>query len=123
MNELIYEYTRAQAIDDGNLIDVSEMAEEVGIKYPVSLTWAVWSKYVEVPEEVKGEQDKQGRLWDILMMFRMAARRSDGGQWLRFQLVVKNEAGEPPKPVTLNAHCGPGDTLDPVITIMLPGED
>jgi hypothetical protein len=27
------------------------------------------------------------------------------------------------KLVTLKAHCGPGDNLEPVITIMLPDQD
>ena len=47
--EIIYAYTRAQAIEDGELVDVSETARESGIKFPVAVTRAVWAKYVEIP--------------------------------------------------------------------------
>ena len=42
-------YTRADAIADGVLNDVSEIAKEAGIRYPVAMTSAAWSECVEVP--------------------------------------------------------------------------
>ena len=47
--DLLYAYTRAQALADGVLVDVTTTAQEAGIKYPVALTRAVWCRYVEVP--------------------------------------------------------------------------
>jgi hypothetical protein len=117
----IFVYTRAQAIADGVLVDVSKMAQEAGIKYPTALTSAVWAEYVQVPEGVEG-QDEAGRLWDILFMFRLAAKRAAGRSEILFELVVQND-NTTPKPVTLKVICGPGDTLDPVLTILLPDED
>src|SRR5947209_19701172 len=87
--EVIYAYTRAQALEDGVLVDVSEMAKEAGIKFPVALTSAVYGKYVEVPAGVVG-QDERGRLWDILWMFRCAAAKFNGSTLL-FKLHVRNE--------------------------------
>src|SRR5713226_2372951 len=75
--DVIYAYTRAQALEDGVLVDVSETAKEAGINFPVALTATVWGQYVEVPEGVTG-QDETGRLWDILWMFRCAAVRFNG---------------------------------------------
>ncbi len=118
---VIDRYTRAEAIQDGVLIDVSEMAQEAGIKYPTAFTSAVWADYVRVPEGVTC-QDEQGRLWDILNMFRFAAKKIKGKDILRFEVLVKNN-NRKPKLVSLKAICGPGDTWDPVITIMLPDED
>ena len=120
--EVIYTYTRAQALEDGVLIDVSETAKEAGIRFRVALTATVYAKYVEVPEGVTG-QDETGRLWDILWMFRCAAAKFDGSTLL-FKLHVRNDNrdGTPPL-VTLKAECGPGDDAEPVITIMLPEED
>ena len=120
--EVIYAYTRAQALEDGVLIDVSETAKEAGIKFSVALTATVYGQYVEVPEGVTG-QDETGRLWDILWMFRCAAAKVDGSTLL-FKLHVRNDNqdGTPPL-VTLKAECGPGDDVEPVITIMLPEED
>ena len=119
--EVISTYTRAQAIEDGELADVSSTAREAGIKYPVAMTRAVWMKYVEVPKDVEG-QDEAGRLWDVLWMFKIAARRGNGGSVLDFSLLVRNNNIRP-EPVDLKAICGPGDTPEPVITIMLPEED
>lgn len=122
--EVIYAYTRTQAIEDGVLVDVSEMAKEAGIKFPVALTAGVYGRYVEVPDGVMA-QDPAGRLWDILWMFRCAAGRSQGDT-LQFQLYVRNhncERLDRRDLVTLKANCGPGDNGEPVITIMLPDED
>ena len=39
--EVISSYSRAQAIEDGVLVDVSTVAKEAGIKFPVAMTAAV----------------------------------------------------------------------------------
>ena len=36
-------YTRAQAIDDGILVDVSDTAREAGFNIPVAVTRTVWN--------------------------------------------------------------------------------
>ncbi|MHB8954583.1 MAG: DUF6573 family protein [Pirellulaceae bacterium] len=120
---VIYAYSRAQAIADGVLIDVTETALEAGLKLPTALTAAVWTEYVAVPEGVIG-QDEQGRLWDILWMLRCAIVKSRPAETnqLDYQLLVRNN-NECPEPVTLKAVCGPGDQAEPVLTVMLPHED
>jgi hypothetical protein len=118
--EVIYAYTRAQAIEDGVLIDVGDMAKEAGFKMPIALTAAVWAGYVRVPEKAEG-QDEKGPLWDILNMLRFAIRKGGNDSLLRFTVYVNNDCR--PKPVELKAVCGPGDDAEPVITIMEPHED
>ena len=122
--EVISSYSRAQAIEDGVLVDVSTVANEARIKFPVAMTATVWGQYVEVPEGVKC-QDEARRLWDILWMFRCAAAKFDGDTLL-FKLYVRNHnRGRLDRRdlVTLKAVCGPGYDAEPVITIMLPDED
>jgi hypothetical protein len=122
--EVIYAYTRKQALGDGVQIDVSEVACEAGLKFPVYLTRAVWENYVRVPEDVRC-QDESGRLWDIVWMLRCAARRTSGPHML-FRLHVRNDNRDRTPPlVTLKAVCGPRDIDDPqpAITVMLPDED
>ena len=122
--EVISSYSRAQAIEDGALVDVSTVAKEAGIKFPVAMTATVWGQYVEVPEGV-GCQDESGRLWDIVWMFRCAAAKFDGDTLL-FKLYVRNhnrERLDRRDLVTLKAICGPGDNGEPVVTIMTPEED
>ena len=72
--EVIYSYSRAQAIEDGVLVDVSEMATEAGFKHPTALTRAVWDDCVRVPEGLS-DQDEEGRLWDVLWMSAFAIRK------------------------------------------------
>ena len=47
---VIFAYTRAQAIDDGILVDVSETAREAGFKIPVAVTRTVWNRLIALPE-------------------------------------------------------------------------
>jgi hypothetical protein len=122
--DLIHRYTRADAIRDGVLIDVSATAKEAGFKYPVALTAAAWAQCVAVPPGVLC-QDEAGRLWDVLTMLRLAVREQSGGaRELRFAVHVRNDSrnGTPPL-VRLKALCGPGDKGEPVLTVMLHDED
>ena len=121
--DLIHRYTRAQALADGVLIDVSTVAREAGITYPVALTSAAWGRCVTVPPGVEC-QDEAGRLWDVLFLLALAIHRSDGGAEVRFGVHVRddNSEGTPPL-VRLKAVCGPDDQGEPVVTVLLPEED
>ena len=123
--EVIYSYTRKQAIEDGVLIDVSEMAREAGIKYPVAVTSAVYYEYI-VPGErlINDGQSIEGRLWDVLWMFRINAQKNPS-DIMMFCVLFVMPSGNNSQLVTvkLKAVCGPGDMGEPVITIMKPEED
>ena len=124
--EPIHTYTRAQAIEDGVLVDVSDRGQEAGFRIPVALTRAVWDDCVawkEADSRRQTYQDESGRLWDVLWMCSRAARR--GGREIRFQVyrIRRGGRGIQPRLVTLKAICGPGDQGEPVVTIMLPDED
>lgn len=131
--EVISSYGRAQAIEDGVLVDVSEMAKQAGIKHSVALTTAVYDEYVSVPKAMEGLQDESGRLWDVLWMYSWAVRSGmiKGSQGLfevSFLMWDSKEVDEErlaagQKTVTLKAVCGPNDDGSPCITIMLPDED
>lgn len=130
--EVIYQYTRAQAIEDGVLIDVTATAKEIGIKYPVALTTAVYDEYVVVPKALKGMQDEAGRLFDILWMYAWAVRIGEisGNQglfsvsFLMYETKsISEQARARQETITLKAVCGPGDDSSPCITVMLPNED
>lgn len=122
-------YTRAQAIEDGQLIDVSEIAHEAGFKYPVALTAAVWADCVAWTDDDNKKQtyqDESGRLWDVLFMASHGIQTSKtSGDRLSFQLYRVPCDGRSTKAVliTLKLIAGPGDTPEPVITILLPNED
>ena len=121
--DLIHRHTRADALRDGVLIDVSATAREAGFKSPVALTAAAWAKCVAVPLGVAC-QDEAGRLWDVLTMLRFAAGGPGGAaSEVRFGVHVRNDNRERTPPlVRLEAVCGPGDKGEPVITVLLPDE-
>ena len=124
---VIFGYTRAQAISDGVLIDVSAMAKQAGFTGPVAMTSAAWSDCVEWSDRDSNRQtyqDESGRLWDVLCMAHLAASRAQGGT-IAFALlrVPRGGKGHMPRKLTLHMHIGPGDAAEPVITVMMPGED
>jgi hypothetical protein len=121
--EVIHSYTRADALRDGVLVDAGAIASEVGFKYSVALSRAAWEKCVAVPSGIIG-QDEVGRLYDVLHMLAASIRRGEDATTVSFAVHVRNSnrRGVPPL-VPLYAVCGPGDEGEPVITIMLPGED
>lgn len=120
--EVIYTYTRQQAIEDGLLIDVSQTAREAGFKYPVAVTQAVWTELITPDEADRTQgQSETGRLWDVLWMCYLAARRSRAQSQIMFSVeAVRDNHRET---VKLKALCHPGDRGEPVVTIVLPDED
>ena len=122
--EVIFSYTRKQALADGVQVDVSAMAKEAGIKFPVFLTRTVYDSYVTVPPNVF-DQEWRGRLWDIVWMTRIAIQKSQpGDDRIVVELFVRND-NRAPRLVKLVAVCGALDIDDaqPAITILLPDED
>ena len=121
--EVIYAYTRSQAVADGEQVEASKLAAEAGIRFPVFLTRGVFDQFVAVPEGVEG-QDETGRIWDILNALRFAIHLSRAGaDRLPFALYVRND-NQRARLIKLVATCGALDMDDPqpAITVMLPDE-
>ena len=121
---VIYSYSRAQAIEDGVLADVSELAKEAGFTVPVAITSAL---HELVNDTAAFGQSYEGRLWDVLSMLRFAIKASKGGEQLRYRVLFRTK---PPKGgheynlnKVLKSISGPGDQGEHVITIMLDHED
>ncbi|MCC6898771.1 MAG: hypothetical protein IT377_07335 [Polyangiaceae bacterium] len=116
--EVVSSYSRAQAIEDGVLVDVTATSKEAGFTVPVAVTAAVWCEIEPTDTEATNGQSVSGRLWDILSVLRASAGDTDT---VLFDVLVardhKNER------LRLKAIIGPGDDAAPVITIMLPNED
>lgn len=158
---VISTYTRAQALEDGVLVDVDTlnptMRAECGIKFPIAMTTRLVEEVIK-PSKLGQEcgQSLNGRLWDALFMLLNAIRLlkvggggSEFGRTYRgpgpcqtteykvgftFDRVAKSTLGEGgpfkktrspqvTKTLTLKAICGPGDDMEPVITIMMIDED
>jgi hypothetical protein len=123
-DEIILTYTRAHAVADGMQVEVTKMAGEAGIRFPVFLTRSVYDAYVSVPPEVEA-QDEAGRLWDILTAIRHAICRSRPGKdRLVVALYVRND-DRTARLAKLIATCGTMDIDDPqpTITVTIPDEN
>ncbi len=123
--DVVYTYTRSQAIADGFQIEVTKTAQEAGIRFPVFITRGVYEQCVAVPPGVTG-QDEAGRLWDVVWLLRHAILCSrPGTSRLPFALYVRNSDTTPPRLTKLIATAGAVDVDDPApaITVMLPDED
>ena len=114
---VIYSYTRAQALADGQLVDVTETAREAGFSWPVALSRALWDVIETIPKKTPW-QDWEGRLWDVLWMASLSARRCERSRFV-YELILSRE-GTKKQRAHLIFDCGPGDDAEPVITIGLP---
>lgn len=127
--DVVFFYSRAQAISDGVLIDASELARDAGFRLPVAITSAAWADCVAWSREDSARQvhqDQTGRLWDVLWMAGCAARAASQNQSeLLFELyrVPRDGHATDAESCQLKLLIGPGDEGEPVITILLPGED
>ena len=134
--EPIHSYTRAQAIEDGQLIDVSTTAREAGIVWPVAMTSAAWADCVAWTDETEARkgytgQSESGRLWDVVWMLSLAVRGAlrrglDASQQPLYYSLLRTPAagrGVMPGKATLKFMVGPGDQGEPCITVMMPTED
>ncbi|MFF1561818.1 DUF6573 family protein [Streptomyces sp. NPDC058279] len=126
---VIHAYTRAQAIEDGALVQVPEdLAKEAGFRFPVALTAAAWADCVAWSDDdskAQTPQDETGRLWDVLHMTRFAiktARRATDEIAVHLYRVPCDGKTVRALPVSLTCVCGPGDSAEPVLTIMQPDE-
>ena len=120
--EIISTYTRKEALEDGILIDVSDMAKEAGFKIPVAVTGNLWDAWITPPAEMEDcGQSATGRLWDVLHMLKVNATHSKDRR-LKYEVLFQNT----PRRLTtveLISAIGPDDNGEPVITVMLPEDD
>jgi len=122
---VIYSYTRAQALADGVLIDVTAQAKSLGFRVPVAVTDHLYNGYVTaVPPGLESEgQSTTGRLHDLLMLAMIAARISKGTDRVTFKVDFLMNPNRK-ETIEVIAHIGPGDDgVIPVLTLMLPGDD
>ena len=128
--DIIFTYTRAQAIADGVLHDVTNTAKECGFRIPVAVTDTIWQRWVEVDhrsELLEVGQSTEARLRDLLMVLHLRIRqlpkdaRTDR---LTFKVgFLMEPEDETVEEAVLTADCGPGDEGEPVITVLLPEFD
>ncbi len=123
--EVISTYTRAQAIEDGVLVDanIGDLAEVTrqNFKYPVAMTSAVFGLMEKAVDHPDWCNDFKGVWHDILHMSKVAiVQRIDATQHL-FRVIITGTGRK--RYHMLKIVCHPGDNAEPVLTVMMPDED
>ena len=124
--EIIYTYTRAQALADGVLVDVTQAASKAGFRYPTAITADLHVRLTPNEREKSMGQSYAGRLWDVLFLAALAGQRVRFTNLASFQVSLFEVEEESlhitycGNHITLWIVIGPGDNEDPVITVGFP---
>ena len=115
---VIYSYTRARALADGALIDVTETGKEVGFKLPVAITEALQNRLTPTKNEAVFGQDYDSRLWNVLWVAAFSIKLADPGiDTVTFTVVqqeVDAKSGQLQNfELRLRAVCGSGNEDKP----------
>jgi hypothetical protein len=119
---VIYAYSRAEAIADGVLVDVTEMAKEVGFKLARGHhRSALQPAY---PDQGFG-QDYNARPWDLLWIAAFTIKLADPGtDTVSFTVALRQADVKSRQPrnsdLHLRAVCGPGHKGVSFVTIGFP---
>jgi hypothetical protein len=116
---VIFAYTRAQAIDDGVLVDLSQLPiVRKHWRSPLACTSAVWSVIREAVDSQGCDLD--GVLHDLFWMSKIHIQYADHGEG-QSQILFTCQVGSTHHEYKL--HLGPGDDQEPVLTLMFSSED
>lgn len=124
--DMIHAYTRAEALADGVLVDVTEWASAEkgfrgGFSCPVAMTSALWGAIQAIPPRLRGIADVRGRAHDVLFLARIALRGATGrGDTRADFVVILPRTGSRHRNVTLRAVIAGGDDGSPVVTVGMP---
>lgn len=123
-DDIIYSYTRTEALNDGVLIDVSKLATEAGFIIPVAVTRALYYQHLTPNDNLKRiGQSLDGRAWDMLYLLHVQIVQSKSEEQTTFFSVIFLTEQKVSQKVRLKAVIDGGDDGNPVVTIMLEDED
>jgi hypothetical protein len=113
-------YTRASAISDGVLADVTSSAADL-FKIPVAFTSALWAIIEDLPPGPSGNEPLQERVREVLRAAIAVSRQEPQPRaQISFPLLIGTSGGL--RSLELLVHCGPGDRGEPVLTIGFPSD-
>jgi hypothetical protein len=128
-DEIISTYSRAQAVEDGVLVDVSDTMRQVGITTKTALTRTLYEDCVawtDADSKRQTYQDESGRLWDVLFMCSRVVRSLNrAGDSVLFQVLRVPRGGRDTRPrlVTLKVVLGRDEMDEWTLTVMRTDED
>jgi len=113
--EVVYAYTRKQAIEDGTLVDLSALEiTRQHWKLPCACSSSVWGI---IEDAIAKGFDLAGILHDLFCLTKAKIPPQSRTDRLYFKATVANRTYD------FILHCGPADDCAPVLTLMLPSDD
>jgi len=111
-DDIIFSYTAEQAMEDGILVDVTEMGHEAGFSknFKVRVTRSVYD--ICTPPKSNKYESFDGRMWDVLWMAMNAVKRNRDDNFCKFVVRIGR------KNISLFAVLD--TTSGPAIHIMFP---
>ena len=106
--KVIHVYSRANAIEDGTLVDVSPAAKAIGFKVPVAISATLFETILS--GITPGSSSAVAVINHLLASAISEIQFSLNADQIEFQFGMRR--------TKVICHIGPGDTPEPVITIM-----
>ncbi len=111
-----------QAIDTGALIDVTPTAKQLGLSFSVTVTKPLWDTGI-VPANTLTEEERSGRLRDVLMALRLRlTAQPTTAPLIDFPALLAFPHGAIPQPIPLFALVQPDEQHQAMVTLLLPTE-
>lgn len=121
-----YSGSRADAIANGELVDVTKVGQQVGFKWPLAMTKVAWENLVawtDKDSERQVFQSERARLFTVLNecadTVRMRGPKSDRMRF-RFGRVPRDGKSKRAHEVVVQLLAHPGDAGEPTLTIRIP---
>ena len=113
---------RAQALADGDLVDVTKWARSLGFTLPAACTRGVWRRCCDSPAQAEGA--RLGCMLDVLAALRHRLRelKLEPNSFDRVRFSARVTVGGERSNLNLVAVIRPGDHTEPTLTVLLRGE-
>ena len=115
--ELIYSYTRQNAIDDGIFVDVTEVANPNGFKIPVAVTTNLFHSYVNKEELEEEANDIRLNVF-LFTVWSAISKHRDKDKDSLLCLTIKHD--DKPLKVWVAIEAQSPTDPSPAINILLP---
>jgi hypothetical protein len=122
---ILFAYTRRQAIEDGVLVDLTQpgfrrLLRICGIQIHTAVTATAFAAVLGCPVDKEHADQVIGRTLVMLASFCKVAIRQRDVSAVQFKVPPEGASGQA---IAMWASVGPGDQGEPVLTLMLEGED
>jgi hypothetical protein len=104
------------------LIDVTATAKGLGITFPIAITKPLWNVGIAADQSLT-EEDRAGRLRDVLMAFRLRlSSLVTVSPLIDFPALLALPPNSVPQPIPLFALFQPDEEHRATVTLLLPNE-